>query len=356
MPRLGQRGHGVHHDGAAAFFHFEQHQVVTQAGRGNGGRAVRRVFFQLGLGGITGGKVFAQTVEGFGFEQQEPGTHRAVTVFKAGRRETVFHHGQFGTDLHGHGVGGTGVPYGIPGPAFTFTNRTGLVDVHRAAAGNHHGLAFDDVDDVLAYGETDGAGDLVGHLGIHQQFDDEAALDDVVIAYGQLGGFGDDALVGLTVDHDLPFTGTDRFGAGLQGPHFLTLIAVQVLAVFGFLPDGQAPLFKQVNGIVDIAAQIEDQVFTDQTHQVVAHHAHIVFGSIFANVGVDGGQTLSNGTGSFHGGLVAQQNALAVFHPFFNFKCGTAGSHTTTDDENVNFFFDDFGIPHGLEFTHRFIR
>jgi hypothetical protein len=75
-----------------------------------------------------------------------------------------------------HGVGGTGVPYRIPGTAFTFTNRTRLIDVDRAAAGNHHGLAFDDVDFVFTNGETDGAGDLILDVGVQQQLDDEAAL------------------------------------------------------------------------------------------------------------------------------------------------------------------------------------
>ena len=77
LAQSGQSGHGVHHDGTAALFHFEQHEVVTQAGGGNGCGAVRRIAFQLCFGRVAGGEVFAQTVEGFGFEQQEPGTNRA---------------------------------------------------------------------------------------------------------------------------------------------------------------------------------------------------------------------------------------------------------------------------------------
>jgi hypothetical protein len=76
LPKIGQRGDGVHDDGAAAFLHLEQHQVVAQTGRGDGSGAVRRVVFQLCLGGVAAGEVFAQTVEGFGLEQQEPGTNR----------------------------------------------------------------------------------------------------------------------------------------------------------------------------------------------------------------------------------------------------------------------------------------
>jgi hypothetical protein len=179
-----------------------------------------------------------------------------------------------------HGVGGTGVPYRIPGAAFTFTDRTGLVDIHRAAAGNHHGFAFDDVDFVFTDGETNGAGDLIGHVGVQQQFNDEAALDDVVVAQASLGGFGNDPLVGFAVDHDLPFTGTDRLGAAFEGAHFLAFFAVEVFAFFGFFPDRQSPLFEQMDGIVHVAAQVEDQVFADDAHQVVADHADVVFGGI----------------------------------------------------------------------------
>ena len=342
--------------GPAAFFHFDQHQVVTQAGRGNGGRAVGRIFLQLGLGGIAAGIGFAQTVEGFGLEKQEPGTHRAVTVFEAGRGETVFHHGQFGANLHGHGVGGTGVPYRIPGAPFAFTHRTRLIDIDRAATGDHHGLAFNDVDFVLTYREANSAGNLVVDIGVQEKLNDEAAFDDVVIAEGFFSRFRHDPFVGLTVDHDLPFTGADRLGAGFQGAHGLAFFTVQVFAVFGFFPDRQAPFFEQMHGVVHVAAQIEDQVFTHDAHEVVADHADIVFRSIFTNIGVDGGKALGYGTGAFHGGFVAQENGLVVAQPFFNFERRTAGCHTAAYDQNVNFTLLDFRIPYGFEFACGYIR
>ena len=353
---FGQRGHGIHEDGSAAFLHLEQHQMVTQAGRGNGRGAVRRVAFQFGLGGIAAGKGFAQAIEGLGLEQQEPGAHRAVTVFEAGRGETVFHHGQFGTHLHAHGIGGTGVPDRVPGAAFAFTHRTGLVDVHGAAAGHHHGFAFDDVNFVFADRETHGAGDLVFDIGIQQQLDDEATLDDVVFAQGQLGGFRYDAFVGLTVDHDLPFTGADRLGAGFQGAHGLAFFTVQVFPLFGFFPDRQTPFFEQVDRVIDMAAEAVNQVFAHYTHQVVAHHADIVFHRVFTDKGIDGGKPLGHSAGAFHGGFVAQQDGLVVAQPFFNFKRGTAGCHTAAYDQNVDFTLLDFRIPYRLEFTQWLIR
>ena len=113
---------GSHVDRATAGFQLVQHQVVTQTGRGDGGRAVRRIFLKLGFRVVTGGKIFAQTVEGLGLEQQEPGTDRTVAVLKTGRGETVFHHGKFSTGSNSHCVSGTCIPYWIPCTSFSFTN------------------------------------------------------------------------------------------------------------------------------------------------------------------------------------------------------------------------------------------
>ena len=104
-----------------------------------------------------------------------------------------------------------------------------------------------------------------------------------------------------------------------------------------------------------MAAQVKDQVFTDNAHQVVADHADIVFRSVFADVGVDGGKPLGNGAASVHGGLVDQQDFL-VAGPFLDFKGSAAGSHAAADDEDVNFALFSFGISYGLEFTQWFIR
>ena len=140
--------------------------MVTQTGRRNGSRAIRRVSLKFGFCGITAHVAFTQTVKCFGLEEQEPGTHRTVTVFITRRGETVFHHGKLGTDLHAHGIGGAGIPDRIPGASLTFTDAAGLVDVHGAAAGNHHGVAFNDVDFVFTNGKTDCAGDPVLFIGV----------------------------------------------------------------------------------------------------------------------------------------------------------------------------------------------
>jgi hypothetical protein len=191
---------------------------------------------------------------------------------------------------------------------------------------------------------------------VQEQLDDEDSLQDVVFADGFLCGLGDDPLVGLAVDHDLPFSGANRLGAAFQGAHGLAFFAVEVFALFGLLPDRQAPLFEQVNRIVDVAAQVEDQVFADDAHQVVADHADVVVRGVFADVGVDGRQALCHGAAALHGGLVHQQGGHSIGQPLFDLKGRTAACHAAAHDQNVHFPLFDFGIPHRFKFTFGFVR
>jgi hypothetical protein len=236
-----------------------------------------------------------------------------------------------------------------------YADRTGLVDVHSAAAGDHSGFAFDDVDFVLAQGETDGTGDLVLDVGVQQKLHDEATLKDVVLADGFLGGFGNDSLVGLAVDHDLPLTGADRLGTALQRSHLLAFLAVQVLSVFGLLPYGKSPFLEQMDGIIDVAAQVEDQVFPDDSHQVVADHADVIVGGVGTDVGIDGGKALRNSATSFHRRFVAKQDRLILGQPFFDLEGRAASSHAATHDQDVNFTLFYFGILNRLKFTHNLV-
>src|SRR5210317_1061586 len=112
---------GSHVDRATTFFQLIEHQVVTQTGRGNRRSSIRHEFLQLALNRVAIGIELAKTVLNFSFEQEEPSTNRSITIFKTGRGETILHHGQCSTDLGTHGVGGTSVPYRIPGTTFTLT-------------------------------------------------------------------------------------------------------------------------------------------------------------------------------------------------------------------------------------------
>ena len=111
-----------------------------------------------------------------------------------------------------------------------------------------------------------------------------------------------------------------------------------------------------MHGVIHVAAQIKNQVFAHNAHQVVADHADIIFGSIITDIGVDCGKTLSNGAASFQGSLVHQQHALSVAHPFFGLKGSAAGGHTAAHDQYINFPLFDFRVPHSLKLTCRFVR
>ena len=169
---------------------------------------------------------------------------------------------------------------------------------------------------------------------------------------GLLGGLGDDPLVGFAVDHDLPLARTDRLATVLQGGQTFAdgLGAVVTDAVGVGLPDRQAPLFEQVHGVIDVAAQVVGQVVAGDTHQVVGDHAGVV-GRILlgADVGVDGRQTLGHGAGAVHGSLVHQLDleflaglGLDGLGPAHHFVSGAATGHATADQEDINLFLNDF--------------
>jgi hypothetical protein len=169
------------------------------------------------------------------------------------------------------------------------------------------------------------------------------------------GGFRHDALVGFTVDHDLPFAGPDRLGARFQGPHGLALVAVQVFAGGIFLPNGQTPFLEQMHRVVHVTTKVENQVISGQTHKIVSDHLHVVFRSVFANVGIDGRKPLRNRTASFHGGFVNQENGCSA-GPFLHLEGGAASGHTTTNDQYINFLFHDLWISNGEKLSSGFIR
>ncbi len=156
-----------------------------------------------------------------------------------------------------------------------------------------------------------------------------------------------DALVGLTVDHHLPAAGTHGGVAVAQGQAFsLGLGTVEVLAVF-LDPAGQAPLFKEMDGVVNVTAEVEDEVVANDVHEVGADHADVVVDVVFTDVGVDGGQTLGNGAGALEGGLVKQHHSdgrINFFDPAGCFKSNTAVTHPAADHQDVNILFDDLRL------------
>ncbi|EKD35105.1 MAG: hypothetical protein ACD_75C02056G0002 [uncultured bacterium] len=109
-------------------------------------------------------------------------------------------------------------------------------------------------------------------------------------------------------------------------------------------------------GVVYVTAQIVDQVFTNNAHQVVADHLDVVLDRVVANVGVDGGKALGNRAGALHGSLVNQLDLHIGRGPLLDLERGTARSHTTADDQNIDIVLDNFRIGNRSQFAQRLIR
>ena len=206
------------------------------------------------------------------------------------------------------------------------------------------------MDNVLTGGEAHGTSDAVGGVFVEKQFHDEHALHQAVFAEHVLGGFSDDALVGFTVDHDLPAAGTDGLVTLADGlASGLGLGTVEVVdTVVGFDPNGKAPVFKQFDGVVNVTAYVEDEVFADQTHKVGADHADVVVSSVVFQEGVDGGKALGHSAGTLKGSLVNNEDfGSQRIAPVAGFNSSTGGAHAAADDQQVNVMFFNGGFGNG---------
>ncbi len=333
---------GMHEDGAFTGLHVHHHHMVTHAGtKLLGVRAVEL----LGLFEIGGAIVFACGIGGLGLEEQEPGANRAVTVLEAGGDEAVFHQGQLGADLDAGSVAGTGVPDRIPCTALTFTNAPGTEHVNRAAAAGSQHLGLEDEDFVLTDAEADGSGDPVLDGVVEEVLHNKHTLVDVVHPEGVLGSFGNDDLVGLTVDHDLPLTRVTGGAAVFQLREALGTVVGVALVVL--LPDRKAPLLEHLHAVVNVAAEVVGKVLTGDAHKVGADVLDVVSGIVLTHVGVDGAQTHGNGAGAVHGSLVNEGDLVLVASglvPANSLKRAATGAHATAHDQHVGFDFDDLGL------------
>ena len=168
---------------------------------------------------------------------QEVCTHRAVTVLETSQDNPVFHLRHLRAGVDHQAVSGPGRPWCVPDTARAFTRRLGLEDVGRATGATNHRLRLEDVEVAGADIEADGAGDPVFLGFIHQKVSDADAVEHLV--GGLLSGLGDDGLVALTVDHDLP-TAFAKIGAFFLIPH-----------------DREAPFLELVNRRIYVARHVE---------------------------------------------------------------------------------------------------
>src|SRR5665647_1969668 len=114
---------------------------------------------------------------------------------------------------------------------------------------------------ILASGETYSTSDLVGLVLVKEHLHDEDTLKAVLGTKGGFGWLSNDALIGLTIDHDLPFTGTNWSTAFTQALGRGSTIEGFTVGIF--LPDWEAPLFEQLYGLIHVTTTIIDQIFTN---------------------------------------------------------------------------------------------
>ncbi len=182
--------------------------------------------------------------------------------------------------------------------------------------------------------ESNGSGDPVGLLLVHQQMGNH----DAVVDFGGClaGGLGDDRLVAFAVNHDLPFA--------------FSLITTR-LRIFH---DWQAPLFEQVNRGIDMPGYVVAQILTHQTHEVVARVADMVLGLVLiplhAHVAVNRIQALRNGATALDVRFFDNDD-LFVASPIPGFVSGATTGHTAADDEDIRIYEYRFSSREQAHYT-----
>ncbi len=329
------------------------HQMVTQTGRSNGRSTIRHKFCQLIFYRVAVCIELTKTVLYFSFEKKEPGTNRSVAIFKTGWGETIFHHGHGSTNLSTHGVGGTSIPYRVPCTTFTLTGRPGTEDVNSTTTSYKSSLATENMNFIFTGRETNSTSNLVSFVFVKQHLNNKDTLKTVLFTKCGFCWLSNDTLVRLTVNHDLPFTGTYRGSTFTQG--WSRFCTIKVLAVRIFLPNGKSPFFEQFNRLINVTTTVIDQILTYNAHQIVTNHFHVILNWILTNISINSGKPLGNSTRTLHGSLVNESNFQVIRGPLLDFKSGTTSCHSATNDQNVNIMLYDLWINNGVELTPWFI-
>ena len=195
--------------------------------------------------------------------------------------------------------------------------------MRRAAGTDDDRLRAEDVEVAGAHVEADGARDPVGLPFIHQQVGDD---DPVVDPGGGLaGGLGDDRLVALAMDHDLP------------------LAFALVSPGLGVAHDREAPFLELVNGGVDVPRDVVAEVLPHEPHEVVPRIADVVLGLVLsplhAHVAVDGVQALGDGAAALDVRFLHADD-VEIPSPVPRLVGGPAPGHAAADHEDVRIHVD----------------
>ena len=161
---------------------------------------------------------------------------------------------------------------------------------------------------------------------VHQQMGDHDPVVD--LGRGLAGRLGDDRLVALAVDHDLP------------------LAFALVPSGLGVFHHRQAPFLELVHRAVHMPGDVVAQVLAHQAHEVVARVAHMVLGLVLAplhaHVAVDGVEALGDRAAALDVRFLDADD-LQVAPPVAGLVGRPAAGHAAADDEDVR--VDEYRLP-----------
>ena len=251
-------------------------------------------------------------------QMEEVGADGTVAVLEAGQDDAVFHLRHLGADLDRKRVRGCAAPGRIPGPPHSLAYRAWLEDVRRTTGGHDDGLRAEHMEITRSDVEADGAGDPVGLALVHQQVGDHDPVVD--LGRGLARRLGDDRLVALAVDHDLPLA--------------LALVA----SGLGVAHDRQAPFLELVHRGIHVPGDVVPEVLAHQPHEVVARVADVVLGLVLtplhAHVAVDGVEALGDRAAALDVRFLDAHD-LQVAPPVAGLVGCPAAGHAAADDEDV---------------------
>ena len=261
---------------------------------------------------------FTRGIRDLRLQQQEPRPNRTVPVLEARQDDLVLHLRHHCARRYQQAISGSCAPRSVPGPPHALADGPRTINVRTAAGADDDRLRAEHVELAGAHMETNGARDAVRLLAVHQQVRHH---DPVVnLGDGLACGLGDDRLVALAVNHDLP------------------LAFAQVAAGLRILDDRQAPLLEHVYRRVDVAGDVVDQVLAHQTHEVAARVAHEVLGLVLvplhAHVAVDRGEALRDGPATLDVRLLHEDD-VEIPAPEARFVRRTAATEAAAYDQDV---------------------
>ena len=139
--------------------------------------------------------------------------------------------------LRSHRIGGTCIPYRIPGATRPLTYRARSENIDGSASSQKATFKFIDVYFVFSNAESSSANHSIRVICVGNQSNNEHALIDIFDPDCLFCCFCNNRFIGLSIDHNLPASRANGFAAFSQHLAF----------VASLFPYGQSPLFEIVH-------------------------------------------------------------------------------------------------------------